>query len=523
MKESLNDKEQKQHHHQQQEGKSTFLPSSTSAFTSTKDLFNDQNYLDLIQNLTRNHDFDKSTVNPSLASCNQPYTASSINSILSSFKLPTPNPHSPLPLNIWCTPRPLNHLLDHEQHLSGALISPSLSPLLLPPPSSSSGSSSSSCPSPSLQKYLKYIRSISTNTCHNSTSTVSAYPSPSSCTSISKLSSPFIHNSSNMFAQFSENSSPTEDIVYSKMNNQGKNTLPVLARPLQQQQVQQDEAKSVQLMCNYNFPTSLTRHPSLSSINTTPKSRENNYLAEDEYPIGEQHPCYPFVIASTASPTKNNHDDNKNVNTAQNILQLSSVNTDEYQLKKQKSSSRNTSNSNKKASKLLLSKRINSDVGKIKSNNNNNNNCMLTKVSNKHKTDSNNNNNNSTDGNGSSASTSSQHNKNSNGSHVCTVCSRQFSRSDMLVRHAHVHTGHRPFECTICGQAFSRSDHLSTHQRTHTGQRPYQCSLCYYSASRRDMITRHLRVHQRRGHIIPTSEGQGSTKVQFTTKTSQSL
>ncbi|XP_018644245.1 early growth response protein, putative [Schistosoma mansoni] len=73
-----------------------------------------------------------------------------------------------------------------------------------------------------------------------------------------------------------------------------------------------------------------------------------------------------------------------------------------------------------------------------------------------------------------------------------------FTRSDMLVRHAHVHTGHKPFECTICGQAFSRSDHLSTHQRTHTGQRPYQCSLCYYSASRRDMITRHLRVHQRK-------------------------
>ncbi|VDP19486.1 unnamed protein product [Schistosoma margrebowiei] len=86
----------------------------------------------------------------------------------------------------------------------------------------------------------------------------------------------------------------------------------------------------------------------------------------------------------------------------------------------------------------------------------------------------------------------------SNGLYVCMVCSRQFTRSDMLVRHAHVHTGHKPFECIICGQAFSRSDHLSTHQRTHTGQRPYQCSLCYYSASRRDMITRHLRVHQRK-------------------------
>ncbi|KAF8562915.1 hypothetical protein P879_09684, partial [Paragonimus westermani] len=87
---------------------------------------------------------------------------------------------------------------------------------------------------------------------------------------------------------------------------------------------------------------------------------------------------------------------------------------------------------------------------------------------------------------------------NTGGVHVCTVCSRQFTRSDMLARHAHVHTGHRPFECSACGQAFSRSDHLSTHQRTHTGQRPYRCPLCSYSACRRDMITRHLRVHQRR-------------------------
>ncbi|CAL8105579.1 unnamed protein product [Calicophoron daubneyi] len=90
------------------------------------------------------------------------------------------------------------------------------------------------------------------------------------------------------------------------------------------------------------------------------------------------------------------------------------------------------------------------------------------------------------------------------GPHICPICCRQFTRSDMLVRHAHVHTGHRPFECPACGQAFSRSDHLSTHQRTHTGQRPYRCPLCTYSACRRDMITRHLRVHQRRGQIIPS-------------------
>lgn len=84
------------------------------------------------------------------------------------------------------------------------------------------------------------------------------------------------------------------------------------------------------------------------------------------------------------------------------------------------------------------------------------------------------------------------------GTHVCPDCSRKFTRSDMLVRHKHVHTGDRPFVCGDCGQKFSRSDHLSTHRRTHTGQRPYSCEHCDYSACRRDMITRHMRVHQKR-------------------------
>ncbi|VDP86312.1 unnamed protein product [Echinostoma caproni] len=92
----------------------------------------------------------------------------------------------------------------------------------------------------------------------------------------------------------------------------------------------------------------------------------------------------------------------------------------------------------------------------------------------------------------------------STGEHVCPHCSRKFTRSDMLVRHKHVHTGDRPFVCEVCDQKFSRSDHLSTHRRTHTGQRPYSCEQCTYSACRRDMITRHMRVHQRQsrqGHL----------------------
>ncbi|UJR08202.1 hypothetical protein I4U23_012475 [Adineta vaga] len=79
----------------------------------------------------------------------------------------------------------------------------------------------------------------------------------------------------------------------------------------------------------------------------------------------------------------------------------------------------------------------------------------------------------------------------------CKICSKRFSRSDMLNRHLRSHSGIRPYRCTMCNTYFSRSDHLSTHLRTHTGEKPYTCSQCSYTACRRDMITRHLKIHMK--------------------------
>ncbi|UJR38081.1 hypothetical protein I4U23_030762 [Adineta vaga] len=79
----------------------------------------------------------------------------------------------------------------------------------------------------------------------------------------------------------------------------------------------------------------------------------------------------------------------------------------------------------------------------------------------------------------------------------CKICSKRFSRSDMLNRHLRLHSGIRPYRCAMCNTHFSRSDHLSTHLRTHTGEKPYTCPECSYAACRRDMITRHLKVHSK--------------------------
>jgi len=93
--------------------------------------------------------------------------------------------------------------------------------------------------------------------------------------------------------------------------------------------------------------------------------------------------------------------------------------------------------------------------------------------------------------------------------HRCAVCRRTFSRSDMLERHARLHTGVRPYACRLCTQVFSRSDHLTTHLRTHTGEKPYACPRCTYTASRRDMVTRHLRVHQSTPAVDPAAPVSG--------------
>ena len=53
---------------------------------------------------------------------------------------------------------------------------------------------------------------------------------------------------------------------------------------------------------------------------------------------------------------------------------------------------------------------------------------------------------------------------------MCTVCGRQFHRSDYLKLHSFSHTDERPFNCHICGKGFKMNYNLKIHLRNHERQ-----------------------------------------------------
>ncbi|KAK1850231.1 C2H2 transcription factor [Colletotrichum chrysophilum] len=66
--------------------------------------------------------------------------------------------------------------------------------------------------------------------------------------------------------------------------------------------------------------------------------------------------------------------------------------------------------------------------------------------------------------------------------------------------------------CVHCSREFNRSEHLVRHERTHTKEKPYKCTVCPHAFARRDLLRRHeLKAHRR---------GQPPRKV---TKRNQSL
>ncbi|KAI8084032.1 uncharacterized protein B0P05DRAFT_535924 [Gilbertella persicaria] len=66
--------------------------------------------------------------------------------------------------------------------------------------------------------------------------------------------------------------------------------------------------------------------------------------------------------------------------------------------------------------------------------------------------------------------------------HVCSFCSRVFSRRHDLERHCRVHTGIKPYHCPHCQKSFSRSDARGRHFHSNP--------LCFHDARVQKLIRR---------------------------------
>ena len=75
--------------------------------------------------------------------------------------------------------------------------------------------------------------------------------------------------------------------------------------------------------------------------------------------------------------------------------------------------------------------------------------------------------------------------------HVCSECSKTFTRATILTDHLRAHEGTRPHECITCGRAFTRRWDLKSHAKIHEQSASYNCDACGARFRRKRDVLRH--------------------------------
>ncbi|XP_055389399.1 zinc finger protein 271-like [Condylostylus longicornis] len=82
------------------------------------------------------------------------------------------------------------------------------------------------------------------------------------------------------------------------------------------------------------------------------------------------------------------------------------------------------------------------------------------------------------------------------GIHICSICTKAFTRKRELQRHVVIHSGQKPFACIFCGKRFNRKDKLLRHEKIHRDGK-FPCPKCKLDFAKQETLDIHLQLHEK--------------------------